>query len=172
VNRDQVLKVLIGVRERRRRALEDAVRAAQAQEQLAQSEAQAAQRALVDAVTAESRERDKMQALTAVGQTFDIHLLMLREHVVATQKEQVVQQQSQVEQRDAVLLQRRQDVSTRRNARTRNGQKIDSLQGNLKRWRDERQRDEDDLQDEDAEETAIARIVKDRADPAEPAPTS
>jgi hypothetical protein len=159
------MKVLIGVRERRRVALDEAVRAALQQEQAAQAEAQAAQQALVGALEAEAQERNKLVALTDVGQVFDIHLLMLREHVVDVRKEKVVRQQSEVEQRDTLLLQRRQDVRERRDQRSRNTQKIESLHDDLQRWRDERQREQDDLQDEDSEETAIARIVKAHDEP-------
>lgn len=165
MNRAQVMKLLIGVRERRCRALDEAVRAALRQEQAAQTEAQAAQRALVGALAAETEERGNLLALTDAGQTFDINLLMLREHVVGARKEKVVQQQSEVEQRDAVVLQREQDVRARRELRTRNTQKIESLQGDLTQWRDECQREQDDLQDEDSEEIAIARIVQARGAP-------
>lgn len=153
------MKVLIGVRERRSTPLDEAVRAALRKEQLAQAEAHAAQQALVDALAAEMQERGKLVELTDAGQTFDIHLLTLREYVVSSKKEAVVQQQSQLEARNTALTQSRQDLRSRRDLRARNRQKIESLQTGLKAWHAQRQLEQDDQQDEESEETAVARML-------------
>ena len=126
MNRAQLMKVLVGVRERRCAGLNEAVRAALRHEQQAQAEAEAAQQALQGALVVEMEARNKLLALTDAGETFDIHLLTLREHVVSSKKEQVIQQQSQVEQRDTALTRSRQDLRSRRDKRTRNQQKIDA----------------------------------------------
>jgi hypothetical protein len=167
MNRGEVVKVLIGVRHRRVRALDDAVRDALQQERAAIEVAQSAQDKLQSAVACEARARDSLRTLTDPGQTFDVSLMLLREHLTAVEKEKVVRQQGEVDQCDAALMQRRRELGERRVERGRNLRKIETLQEDLRRWRDERQREQDDGMDEEAEEAATSRLAMARgaADP-------
>ncbi len=162
MKRDAVMQLLIGVRQRRSRALDEAVHQALRQEQAAIDGVKAAQDRLVSAVAAEARERDRLRSLTDPGQTFDVQLLLLREHLVSAEKEKVVRQQGELEQCDSALQQRRGELRARRADRARNERRIDALADDLERWRDERRREEDDAQDEEAEEAASTRLARAR----------
>ncbi len=162
-NRTRALKVLVGVRERRGRTLEEAVDAALAQQAEARDVEQVAQRALVDVLAAEAGERAKLLSLTDAGCTFDINTLLLREHVAETMKGKVALQQQDVERCGAAVAKCTQAVRERRSDVARNRQKVDRLKGDITALRTQRQREEDDQQDEESEEAAISRMLQERA---------
>ena len=162
-NRTRALKVLVGVRERRGRTLEEAVDAALEKQAEARDVEQAAQGALVDVLAAEAGERAKLLSLTDAGCTFDINTLMLREHVAETMKGKVALQQQDVERCGAVVTQCTQAVRERRGDLARNRQKVDRLKDDITALRTQRQREEDDQQDEESEEAAISRMIQERA---------
>lgn len=158
-NRIRSLKTLIGVRERRNKALEQAVSVALTRQSEASQKEQAAQQSLVEAVAAETSEKDRLRSLTDAGQTFDIQAMIVRQHVAEVMKDKVALRQKDIEQCAQVLSDCTQDVRTRRRDVTRNGQKIDALKGDIAAIRVARQAEDDDLQDEEAEEAAISRLL-------------
>ena len=162
-NRIRSLKTLIGVRERRSRALEEAVDAALARQAEAGSQEQAARRSLVDALAAEAGEKNRLLSLTDAGQTFDIQAMILRQHVAQMMKDKVVLRQKDTERCELALTDCTQDVRTRRREVTRNGQKIDALKSDITAIHVARQSEDDDLQDEEAEEAAISRLIRERS---------
>jgi hypothetical protein len=164
-NRTRALKVLVGVRERRGRTLEEAVDAALVRQDEAHTQEQAARQALVGALAAEAGERTKLLALTDAGCTFDIHMMVLREHVAETLKGKVVLQQQDVEQCGGVVTQCTHDVRSCRGEVARNRQKVQALKDDIAAVRAALQRADDDQQDEEAEETAISRMLQARASP-------
>jgi hypothetical protein len=167
MNRTKALKVLVGVRERRGLAMDEAVQAALRREDEARAGVEAANDALAGVLAAEAQERNKLQRLTDPGQTFDINMLMLREHAADAMKGKVAKQQVEVDRCGSVLAERGQDVRARRADVSRNRQKIESLKGDIAKMHAARQREDDDQQDEEAEETAIARLIQARARPEE-----
>jgi hypothetical protein len=163
MNRDKLLKLLVGKRERRERDLQDAVRQARQLEDQARSAARSAQQALDEAAAAEQQERDKLTSLTDAGQTFDIQQLMLREHVVQSKKEKVAQQQQEADRCQAEVRQRGQDVKARQADVTRNRTKIDHLNDDLRQWQLDREKAQDDEQDEETEDLSAVAWLAARA---------
>jgi hypothetical protein len=161
-NRLRSLKTLIGVRERRNKALEAAVDAAVARQAEAGSQEQAAQRALVAALAAEAGEKNKLLSLTDAGRTFDVQDMILRQHVAEALKDKVVLRQQDTERCAQAVALCTQEVRTRRRDVTRNGQKIDALKNDIASIRAARQSEDDDQQDEEAEEAAISRLLRER----------
>lgn len=162
-NRLRSLKTLMGVRERRSRALDEAVKAALARQTEADHEEQAARQSLTDAVTAQAQEKNRLLSLTDAGQTFDIQAVISRQHVAELLKDKVVLRQQDTERCELALAERKQDVQTRRREVTRNGQKIDALKSDISAIHVARQKEDDDQQDEEAEEAAISRLLQTRS---------
>lgn len=164
MSRSRAVKVLVGVRERRERALDEAVRSAQQSVDEAQGEVQAAQQAVADAVAAEAAERARLMASTDAGQSIDVGMLTVREHLAEVMKGQVAQRQQEVERCNAALDHCRQELGERRAAVMRNRQKIEALKEDIAALLRARQQEDDDQQDEEAEEAAITRLLKARTD--------
>jgi chromosome segregation ATPase len=165
VDRTRALKVLVGVRERRGRSLEEAVEAALAQQAEAREHEQAAQQALQGALAAEAAERNKLLSMTDAGQDFNVDAMTLRQHAAEWMKGKVVVQEQEVERCQTTVEQRTQDLRSRRGELARNREKIEALKGDIAAIRAARQSADDDLQDEESEETAISRMLQARSTP-------
>lgn len=170
MSREKALPLLVGVRQRRGRALDDAVQAAVGTLEGAEAELRAARQTLVDAVAAEAGARAKLLALTDAGQMIDVTMMAVREHLADEMKARVAQRQQQVEHSTGERERRAQELRARRADVARNRQKIEALQADIAALRAERQRADDDQQDEESEETAVARLLHARRPPAEVEP--
>jgi len=164
MDRIRTFKMLQQVRERRTVVMQEAVDDAMARRDEAGALKRAAERAVAEALSAEALERHRLADLTSAGQSFDIGTLLLREHVAATRKSEVVFKQQDVERCDGTLNQRVDELRARRGELARHRQKIDALAGDIARLEATRQQEDDDRQDEEAEEAAVSRLRAARSD--------
>jgi hypothetical protein len=159
MNRLRALRVLLGVRERRGKALDDAVtealrvhEAALATEREAGTRQQAAQQR-------EAGARARLSDMLEPGRSFDAVSLEARRCQVEIMVGQVAEARQDTE-RCAADTARCQDLVRQRRADVaRNRQKIGTLHDDIARLLAERQRAADDDQDEEAEEGAISRMI-------------
>jgi Bacterial type III secretion protein (HrpB7) len=159
MSRQRALRLLAKVRARRAKALEEAVKeATNAHRQALQAEDNARD-AVQDAVEEELAEVGKLQQVTSAGQTFDINELLYRQHHSEILKKNVVTCQNTLEQNIQGTGKAKQEVRARRLVVTRNEQKTQSLKDQIGQIQAAAQLAADDAQDEDAEESAISRMI-------------
>jgi chromosome segregation ATPase len=160
MSRQRSLKVLIGVRERRAQALTDAVTAAMRAREAAVAAERAAVAAVGVAVEAEAAGIARLRSTTDRGEVISFEAITTRRYEVEAMKERVVQQQQAADRCADEIVARKNEVRTRRADVTRNEQKIDALRADIKALLAAKQQVEDDDQDEEAEETAISRMIR------------
>jgi len=160
VKRQKALGVLVGVRVRRTRMLEQAFVEAVKAHQTAIDAETAAEEAAAGARAAEDAQRQKLRTMTDCGECFDIGALLARQHLVQTLSVVVAQRQAELGQRKTEMIEQQAKVSARRADVARNHRKIEVLHEQIAVLAAARRQAEDDEQDEEAEEVAISRMIR------------
>ena len=159
MNRHHTLQVLVGVRQRRTEAFDQAVVQAKTQWEQALLAEQAAQDAVQGALAREEREQHKLKAMTVAGQSVDVTGLWGREHQLELMQTKVLEARRALDARAQETRRRADELRLRRLDAHRNRQKIEAFQNDLLSLHHAQQQHEDDLQDEESEETAVSRMV-------------
>jgi chromosome segregation ATPase len=159
MNKVRALRILVRVRRRRGQALDDAVMAAVRAHEASQAAEQLAGEQVQAAVAAVDAARFRLAAMMDSGQIIDVTAMTGRQHQVEAMAGKVGEAEAELQRCAADTARCRQDVKARRDAVSRNRQKIDALDEDIQRLLRERQQSEDDQQDEEAEEAAIGRMI-------------